>query len=52
MLGDQEGRRHAIPKAEIEAITRQPVSTMPEGLEQRLTAEEFVDLIAYLAAQK
>jgi putative heme-binding domain-containing protein len=52
MLGDQEGRRHAIPKADIETMTRQPVSTMPDGLAKRLTAEEFADLIAYLAAQK
>jgi putative heme-binding domain-containing protein len=52
MLGDPEGRRHAIPKADIETMARQPVSTMPDGLEKRLTAEEFADLIAYLAAQK
>ena len=51
-LGDQEGRRHEIPKADIEARTRQPQSTMPDGLEKRLTPEEFVDLVAYLAAQK
>jgi hypothetical protein len=25
---------------------------MPDGLEKRLTPEEFVDLVAYLAAQK
>jgi putative heme-binding domain-containing protein len=51
-LGDREGRRHTIPKAAIEALTRQPQSTMPDGLEKRLTPEEFVDLIAYLAGQK
>jgi putative membrane-bound dehydrogenase-like protein len=51
-LGDREGRRHEIPKAEVEALTRQPQSTMPDGLERRLTPEEFVDLVAYLAAQK
>jgi putative heme-binding domain-containing protein len=51
-LGDGEGRRHEIPKREIESRRRQPKSTMPDGLEKRLTAEEFVDLVAYLAAQK
>jgi putative membrane-bound dehydrogenase-like protein len=51
-LGDQEGRRHTIPKADVESLTREPHSAMPDGLEKRLTPEEFVDLIAYLAAQK
>jgi putative heme-binding domain-containing protein len=51
-LADQDGRKHAIPIAEIEAVRRQPLSLMPEGLEKRVTPEEFVDLIAYLASQK
>jgi putative heme-binding domain-containing protein len=51
-LGDQEGRHHMIPKADIESLARQPQSLMPEGLEKRLTPEEFVDLVAALAAQK
>jgi putative heme-binding domain-containing protein len=51
-LADREGRRHEIAKADIEARTRQAQSTMPDGLEKRLTPEEFVDLVAYLAAQK
>jgi putative heme-binding domain-containing protein len=51
-LGDQDGRRHEIAKADIESRTRQPQSTMPDALGKRLTPEEFVDLVAYLAAQK
>jgi putative heme-binding domain-containing protein len=51
-LGDAEGRRQTIAKADVESMARQPLSTMPDGLEKRLTAEEFVDLVAYLAAQK
>jgi putative heme-binding domain-containing protein len=51
-LGDGEGCRHEIAKADIESRTRHPQSAMPDGLEKRLTPEEFVDLIAYLAAQK
>jgi hypothetical protein len=31
---------------------RQPQSTMPDGLEQRLTADEFVDLVSFLYSQK
>jgi putative membrane-bound dehydrogenase-like protein len=51
-LADREGRRQEIPKTDIQARTRQAQSTMPDGLEKRLTPEEFVDLVAYLAAQK
>ena len=40
------------PGPEIEAQTRQALSIMPDGLEKRLTSEEFVDLIAYLVSQK
>jgi hypothetical protein len=28
------------------------VSTMPDGLEQRLTVDEFVDLIGFLTSKK
>jgi putative heme-binding domain-containing protein len=51
-LADKDGKKHAIPIAEIEAVRRRPLSLMPEGLEKRVTPEEFVDLIAYLASQK
>ena len=44
--------RQVIAKADIEEVTRGAVSTMPEGLERRLTEEEFVDLIAFLASLK
>jgi len=51
-IGDQEGRAHTIARADIEALARQSLSTMPDGLEKRLTTDDFVDLIAYLAGQK
>jgi hypothetical protein len=41
-----------LAKSEIEDQQPQPVSTMPEGLEKRLTVDEFVDLIAFLVSQK
>ena len=51
-LGDETGKLHVIPLAEIEerAVRRQ--STMPEGLEKRLTDVEFLDLLAFLLAEK
>jgi len=51
-LADQGGQKHAIPIADIEAVRRQTLSLMPDGLEKRVTPEEFVDLIAYLVSQK
>lgn len=52
MLGNKDGQRHVIPRSEIELIRRQSTSTMPEGLEKRLTDREFLDLIAFLLSQK
>lgn len=51
-LADQQGRTHALAKAEIEEQSRNSRSIMPEGLEKQLTLQEFVDLIAFLTAQK
>ncbi len=39
-----------LRKADIDEQQPQPVSVMPEGLEKPLTADEFVDLIAFLAS--
>jgi putative membrane-bound dehydrogenase-like protein len=51
-LGDNLGQKHVMKKADIEEQQPQTLSTMPEGLEKRLTADEFVDLIAFLVKQK
>ncbi len=51
-LGDAEGKTHKISKSDIDVMQVQTRSTMPEGLEKRLTAQEFVNLIAFLLAQK
>ena len=51
-IGDNEGKIHEIPKGEIERRRQQNKSTMPEGLEKKLTDREFVDLIAFLLFQK
>jgi putative heme-binding domain-containing protein len=51
-LVDQEVKKHELKKTEV--LEQQPlaVSAMPEGLEKRLTEQEFVDLIAYLVSLK
>lgn len=51
-LGDDQGKLHAVPKLEIDERIAQSRSTMPDGLEKRLTDREFLDLMTYLVSQK
>ncbi|OAI48037.1 hypothetical protein AYO44_01130 [Planctomycetaceae bacterium SCGC AG-212-F19] len=51
-LADNQAQKHLIPKADIEDQQKQPVSTMPDGAEKRLTEDEFVDLVSFLANLK
>lgn len=51
-LGDDQGKSHEIPKSEIDERVKQPRSTMPDGLEKRLTDREFLDLVTFLVSQK
>jgi len=51
-FADNEAKKHDVKKADI--LEQRPVSlsTMPDGIEKRLTEQEFVDLIAYLVSLK
>jgi putative heme-binding domain-containing protein len=40
-----------IPKAEIDEQSKSPISLMPKGLLDKLTREEILDLIAYIASK-
>jgi len=51
-LADNQGQKLVLAKADIEEQQQSPLSTMPEGLEKRVTADEFIDLIAFLVSQK
>jgi putative membrane-bound dehydrogenase-like protein len=51
-LGDSQGKRHVLARRDIASQRAHPLSTMPEGLERAYSADEFVDLIAFLASQK
>jgi putative heme-binding domain-containing protein len=51
-LADNQGHKHELRKSDIEELQPQPASTMPDGLEKRLSEQEFIDLIAFLASQK
>jgi putative heme-binding domain-containing protein len=47
-LADNEAKKHTLAKLEIAEQRKQPLSTMPDGLEKRLSEDEFVDLVSYL----
>jgi len=51
-FADNQGQKHVLSKPNIEEQRPSPLSTMPEGLEKRLTEKDFIDLIAFLASQK
>ena len=46
---DRAGR--CSSKSEIDERTKSPTSIMPKGLLDKLTREEILDLIAYVAAR-
>ena len=52
VLGDNQGTLHEILKSQIETTAEQAISTMPEGMEKKMTDREFLDLIAFLESQK
>jgi putative heme-binding domain-containing protein len=51
-LADQKGQKLTFAKDEIEAQKAEPKSTMPDGLAQQLTVEQFRDLVAFLVSQQ
>jgi putative heme-binding domain-containing protein len=51
-LVDNQGQKHLVPKTHIDEQKPSPISTMPEGLEKRLTEQEFVDLVGFLMSLK
>ena len=51
-LGDADGNVIKIPRKDVEERTPSKVSVMPQGLHQRMTTQEFADLLAYLETLK
>jgi putative membrane-bound dehydrogenase-like protein len=51
-LVDNQAAKHVIARADMEDVQKAAASTMPDGLEKRLTEDEFVDLISYLTSLK
>ncbi|MBS0210167.1 MAG: ThuA domain-containing protein [Planctomycetes bacterium] len=48
-LFDAEGKRHVIPREEVEQLAASTKSLMPEGFEKQVTKAEIVDLLEFLA---
>jgi putative heme-binding domain-containing protein len=51
-LTDSEGKRHSVAKKDIEERSFSPVSTMPNGLSDGMTLQDFADLVAFLEARR
>jgi putative heme-binding domain-containing protein len=51
-LADAEGKALTILKKDIESRVFSPVSTMPNGLSDGMTLQDFADLIAFLEARR
>jgi putative membrane-bound dehydrogenase-like protein len=51
-LVDNQGQKQLVAKPDVEEQKASSLSTMPEGLEKRITEDEFVDLVAFLASLK
>jgi putative heme-binding domain-containing protein len=51
-LTDAEGKAHQVLKKDIEERYFSPVSTMPNGLSDGMTLQDFADVIAFLESRR
>jgi putative heme-binding domain-containing protein len=51
-LTDAEGKPHRVLKKDIEERIFSPVSTMPNGLSDGMTLQDFADILAFLEARR
>ncbi len=49
LLREAGGKEHVVPRSEVEEFRSSERSVMPEGLERDMSAQDFSDVIAYLA---
>ena len=49
---DADGKEHRIAKKDIYEKRISPISTMPNGLSDGMTLQDFADVIAYLEARR
>ncbi|MCI0685537.1 MAG: ThuA domain-containing protein [Gemmataceae bacterium] len=51
IVGTNEGKEHRFAKDEVESALPSPISTMPEGLDKKLSAAELRDLLTFLLTE-
>lgn len=51
-LKDADAKLHDIPTSKIEKMVKQPISLMPEGLNEAMTQQDLVNLVEFLSKQK
>jgi putative heme-binding domain-containing protein len=51
-VADNEGKVHRVLKKDIEERMFSQVSTMPNGLSDGMTLQDFADIIAFLEARR
>lgn len=51
-LADADGKIHVVAKKDIEERFFSPLSTMPNGLSDGMTLQDFADVVAYLEARR
>src|SRR5688500_18595731 len=51
IVGTNDGKEHRLAKDQVESAIASPVSTMPEGLDKKLTPVELRDLLTYLLSE-
>lgn len=52
VIGDKDGKKHTLAQVDIDLRTPQVQSIMPDNLVNQFSAQEFLDLIAFLESQK
>ena len=52
VLMDLAGQEKTLPQTQIVANTVMPTSLMPMGLEQSLSEQQLLDMVAWLASLK
>jgi putative heme-binding domain-containing protein len=49
---DKEGKAIAVAKKDVDERAFSPISTMPNGLNEGMTLQDFADVLAYLEARR
>jgi putative heme-binding domain-containing protein len=51
IVGTNDGKEHRLARDQVESALPSPVSTMPEGLDKKLSLVELRDLLTYLLTE-